>query len=243
MSCRFHSPTHPAWGFAAPVDHIGWGALLRDVLRRFLLRACRPEVEGARGRQVVAGAWKTSSTGTFSPSVRVILDIFFLLASASRFSMNETSKVGVIGLKRSEVGVGVGGKVATLGSLGDRGTGLRWMSNGGGRLGWLERLGGNFSVEGRSREDDEEDEEYGSARDVTEDAADDTWEWVKVTDACLHEDLTDLIEAAEELELVEGAGEWVRGPMGSVVIGASMSWGVVPMRFPIFLAERWMRAL
>jgi len=61
--------------------------------------------------------------GTFSPNVRVILAIFFLLASASRFSMNETSKVGVMGLKKSEVGVGVGGNAVTLGSVGDRGTG------------------------------------------------------------------------------------------------------------------------
>jgi len=60
--------------------------------------------------------------GTFSPSVRVILAIFFLLASALRFSVNEMSNVGVTGLKKPEVGVGVGENVATLGSLGDRGT-------------------------------------------------------------------------------------------------------------------------
>jgi len=83
-------------------------------------------------------------------------------------------------------------------------------------------------------------------RDVTEEVADETdddvWELLKM-DPSLREDLTDLIEAAEELELVEGAGEWVRGPKGRGVTGASMSWGVVPMRAPIFLAERWMRAL
>lgn len=84
---------------------------------------------------------------------------------------------------------------------------------------------------GRSRVD--EDEEYGSAREVTEDAADDKWKM----DPCLREDL---IEAAEELEveLVEGAGEWVRAPKGRSFIGVSMSWGVVPISSPIFLAER-----
>lgn len=95
------------------------------MLRRLRLRICRPDVEGTRGRQVEAGASNTSSAGTVSPKVRVSLAIFFLRASALRFSVNETSNVGVIGLKASEVGVGVGGNAAMRGSLGDKGTGLK----------------------------------------------------------------------------------------------------------------------
>lgn len=58
------------------------------------------------------GAWvarKTSSWGTFSPSVRVILAILRLLASAFCFSTRESLNVGVMGLKKEAVGVGVGG--------------------------------------------------------------------------------------------------------------------------------------
>jgi hypothetical protein len=94
------------------------------------------------------GAGKTSSCGTFSPSVRVNLIIFLLLAPAACFSIREASMVGVIRLKTSDFDEGVGGNTAMRGSVGERGMVLSWRISGGGRWASSERRCTNgFSVE------------------------------------------------------------------------------------------------
>lgn len=75
-----------------------------------------------------------------------------------------------------------------------------------------------FSSDRRSTEEDEE--AYGSAKEVTEDVAeqmDEVSECVKI-EPCRRDDLVDLLE---EHERYDGAGDEVREPIGSKDLGRS----------------------
>lgn len=83
--------------------------------------------------------------------------------------MRETLNVGVNGLKRAEVGVGVNG--TRRWSSEESETGLRCRTKGGGRLASLQRCVVKvFSAQERS---EEEVEGQGSVREVTEEEAED----------------------------------------------------------------------
>ena len=122
MSPLFHSPTQ-AW---VPVDHIS--ALPTVIPQRFLVTVAGREVkEGPRFLRV----GKTSSVGTFSPKVRLILFIFLRFASVS-FWWKMVWEVGVIGLMGKSpkwevrgVGTGLSWDFAMRWSSGETTIGLR----------------------------------------------------------------------------------------------------------------------